>query len=260
MSTLNFNCPNCNQPIAADPAWAGLQVECPTCKGQIQVPPRPAAVPAAAPPPVIGTAAPPAPPAPKRKSVLPWILAGAALVGLLGVALVVAGIFYVRKVTTQRSRGPATSVQSPSTSPRTLTRAPMSLASVSIKGTFCGEPAEFIQGRADPAAFTFEDGKRFPEGKQMLIFLFFHGTNYANQTWTVPSGDARTTTPHIHYRSGKMGSGGSGILSSGYTMKLEFGEAVDNRIQAKISLKCVNPVIDLNGSFDLLQGTTKPAL
>lgn len=35
---IKFNCPNCGQPIEAEPEWVGKQTACPTCKKTLDVP------------------------------------------------------------------------------------------------------------------------------------------------------------------------------------------------------------------------------
>jgi hypothetical protein len=35
---IHFNCPRCNQHLAVDRAGAGMTVNCPNCKGQIEIP------------------------------------------------------------------------------------------------------------------------------------------------------------------------------------------------------------------------------
>lgn len=39
---IQFNCPRCGQHLTVDDKAAGLQIECPTCKGRIPVPAKPA--------------------------------------------------------------------------------------------------------------------------------------------------------------------------------------------------------------------------
>jgi Tfp pilus assembly major pilin PilA len=54
---MDFNCPNCNQPISLTPELAGQKVSCPHCSQHIQLPPAQTNSPYATP----GTAAPVAP-------------------------------------------------------------------------------------------------------------------------------------------------------------------------------------------------------
>lgn len=57
MAELKFSCPHCQQHIQADEGYAGLQIQCPSCRGSLIVPGTPAApAPAASAPP------PPVPP------------------------------------------------------------------------------------------------------------------------------------------------------------------------------------------------------
>ena len=55
MADIKFSCPHCQQHIQAEPGYAGLQINCPACKGSLIVPGKPTA---AAP----SYATPPAPP------------------------------------------------------------------------------------------------------------------------------------------------------------------------------------------------------
>lgn len=107
MADLNFSCPHCNQTIACDEAWNGQEIQCPICQGHLVVP---APVPAGRhnnplvpkPPPggpKLGLGQTPGPaqtgnrnipirdltgPPPKKKSPLPGILTGVAIVAILG--------------------------------------------------------------------------------------------------------------------------------------------------------------------------------
>jgi len=44
MPDLKFACPHCEQHIQADPGYAGLQIACPSCRGDITVPSTPVAL------------------------------------------------------------------------------------------------------------------------------------------------------------------------------------------------------------------------
>jgi transcription elongation factor Elf1 len=35
---IRFNCPRCNQHLAVDQSGAGMTVNCPNCKAQIEIP------------------------------------------------------------------------------------------------------------------------------------------------------------------------------------------------------------------------------
>ena len=45
MADLKFTCSHCKQDIECDELWSGHQIECPTCKGELTVPPKPDAPP-----------------------------------------------------------------------------------------------------------------------------------------------------------------------------------------------------------------------
>jgi predicted amidophosphoribosyltransferase len=60
---ITFNCPRCGQNLSVDETGAGMTLECPTCKGQIQIP-RPA-------PPRVQASPPPPPVVPKSQVPLP---------------------------------------------------------------------------------------------------------------------------------------------------------------------------------------------
>jgi hypothetical protein len=45
MADLKFTCSHCKQDIECDELWSGHQIECPTCKKEITVPPKPDAPP-----------------------------------------------------------------------------------------------------------------------------------------------------------------------------------------------------------------------
>lgn len=49
---IHFNCARCGQNLSVDEKGAGLSIECPTCKGRIPVPARPAR---STPPPVLSS-------------------------------------------------------------------------------------------------------------------------------------------------------------------------------------------------------------
>jgi len=42
MADMIFDCPSCQQPVQADDAWAGQQIECPLCHAPMIVPGAPA--------------------------------------------------------------------------------------------------------------------------------------------------------------------------------------------------------------------------
>ena len=48
MADLKFTCSHCGQDIECDELWSGHEIQCPTCKGQLVVPPKPDAPPHAA--------------------------------------------------------------------------------------------------------------------------------------------------------------------------------------------------------------------
>ena len=62
MPELKFACPHCQQHIAADAGYAGLQINCPACNGSLVVPAAlstaPVPVPLPAPAPVAASSAP----------------------------------------------------------------------------------------------------------------------------------------------------------------------------------------------------------
>jgi len=45
MADFRFSCPQCGQEIECDELWSGHQIQCPTCQGEITVPPKPDAPP-----------------------------------------------------------------------------------------------------------------------------------------------------------------------------------------------------------------------
>ena len=42
---MKFSCSHCGQEIECDELWSGHEIQCPTCKGQLTVPPKPDAPP-----------------------------------------------------------------------------------------------------------------------------------------------------------------------------------------------------------------------
>jgi DNA-directed RNA polymerase subunit RPC12/RpoP len=60
MPDIKFACPHCQQHIQAEQGYAGMQIACPACKGNLLVPGTPAA-PAPAPPPMPAVTSAPAP-------------------------------------------------------------------------------------------------------------------------------------------------------------------------------------------------------
>jgi len=48
MAEMKFTCPHCGQEIECDELWSGHEIECPTCKKNLTVPPKPDAPPHAA--------------------------------------------------------------------------------------------------------------------------------------------------------------------------------------------------------------------
>ena len=48
MADLKFTCSHCGQEIECDELWSGHEIQCPTCQGQLVVPPKPDAPPHAA--------------------------------------------------------------------------------------------------------------------------------------------------------------------------------------------------------------------
>lgn len=48
MADLKFTCSHCGQDIECDELWTGHEIQCPTCQGQLVVPPKPDAPPHAA--------------------------------------------------------------------------------------------------------------------------------------------------------------------------------------------------------------------
>ena len=48
MADMKFGCSHCGQQIECDELWSGHEIQCPTCKGQLVVPPTPDAPPHAA--------------------------------------------------------------------------------------------------------------------------------------------------------------------------------------------------------------------
>jgi DNA-directed RNA polymerase subunit RPC12/RpoP len=62
MPDIKFACPHCQQHIQAEQGYAGMQIACPACKGNLLVPGTPAApAPAPAPPPMPAVTSAPAP-------------------------------------------------------------------------------------------------------------------------------------------------------------------------------------------------------
>ena len=60
MADIKFSCPHCQQHIQAEPGYAGLQINCPACRGSLIVPGTPAAAaPTYAAPPTLPSAPPP---------------------------------------------------------------------------------------------------------------------------------------------------------------------------------------------------------
>lgn len=129
MADLKFTCSHCGQDIECDELWSGHQIECPTCKKELTVPPKPEAPPhanlasakAGQPRLSIGqsrndrSAAPPPPPPQmatlqqqlnqaklaKKGNPMKWVIAGVAVIGF-GVA----GFFgygYVSEMLAKRS-------------------------------------------------------------------------------------------------------------------------------------------------------------
>src|ERR1019366_7636134 len=45
MADMKFNCSHCGQDIECDELWSGHEIQCPTCQGQLVVPPKPEAAP-----------------------------------------------------------------------------------------------------------------------------------------------------------------------------------------------------------------------
>src|SRR5687768_12730950 len=45
MSDIKFSCPQCQQHIQAEPAYAGMEISCPACHARMMVPGRPVAIP-----------------------------------------------------------------------------------------------------------------------------------------------------------------------------------------------------------------------
>lgn len=102
MPELTFLCPQCQQQIACDAAWAGQPVQCPLCQATVTVPGATASSPATGPQPRLSLSRPGqhgqserAKPVyrqidlvsqPKRNPLVPWLagLAGAAILGVGG--------------------------------------------------------------------------------------------------------------------------------------------------------------------------------
>jgi hypothetical protein len=89
MSEIKFSCGHCSQHITAEAAWAGQQIKCPNCQGDLVIPqplvanaPKPVSVaaPPPVPPPLASPAAPRTPAAPRSEvPVKLWLLALAPL-------------------------------------------------------------------------------------------------------------------------------------------------------------------------------------
>src|SRR5664279_2822201 len=45
MADLKFTCTHCGQEIECDELWSGHEIQCPTCKKELTVPPKPDAPP-----------------------------------------------------------------------------------------------------------------------------------------------------------------------------------------------------------------------
>ena len=45
MADMKFSCSHCGQQIECDELWSGHEIQCPTCQGQLVVPPKPEAPP-----------------------------------------------------------------------------------------------------------------------------------------------------------------------------------------------------------------------
>ncbi len=264
MSEFKFSCPHCGQHLAAEEAWAGSQIECPTCHSRIIVPRMaPAASAVSAPPPLPAVAPPPparhpapAPalpqaPAQTRRGLAKWGLGLGYFLTLVGVAAL--GFFVYGKFTGKelnRSRfgrdgsastgrtaaasaGAESSQPTPQDPPVTTDPQTMEVPATAASGMLFGKPFTVEKASYQGGVLQLAQRKGSLPDADLKVFLVLNaGEKLEGRTFIV-SPRSSGQNPHVNI-SRQQSSPGAKSLVDKYALRLEFGNATGNKVPLKL--------------------------
>ncbi len=121
-----------------------------------------------------------------------------------------------------------------------------------VSGEIVGTPVELVASEwGNTLAIYQGDGWGF--NPSILLFLFLaDGELPADRSIEVASDDASFGHPHVHYRwRDAEGELQTTVLTSGYNLQLQFGEAVAGRVDGDISFEVPGEDTRLQGEFSI---------
>jgi len=128
---------------------------------------------------------------------------------------------------------------------------PVTLAA-RVSGEIVGSPVALVTSEwGNTLAIYQGDGWGF--NPSILLFLFLpEGELPVDRVIEVASDDKSYGHPHVHYRwRDAEGELQTTVLTSGYNLQLQFGEAVDGRVDGDISFEVPGEDTRLQGEFSI---------
>lgn len=253
MSDFKFSCPQCGQHLSGDSEWGGRQIQCPGCQATINVPRSASASPPL--PPVIASvprgSAPSTSPRIRGAGPWLWIGLGAGALVLLALVAVIAALVLpalskakararaVQKQQERAQRAQADDMRAAETAV-TTELASVIIADAPASGTLRGQPFRVEAAELNDVNLLLKQGTDFFPDASLRLFLFQKsGEALDGRTITVGPKEHRGIRPHIHVsrKDSERGVPRTEIVSSGYTLRLEFGERQDGKLPGRIYLE-----------------------
>jgi len=266
MSDFKFACPVCGQHITADNSTSGGQIECPTCFQKIVVPQAPAssetkfilsASQVAKPRPTSASAAPPAGVA--RPSAVRRTLSVIAV--LLVLACAAGAALYVFRDSVFKLIRPETALAKlPPNVSWSLDLKQAAFPETKAAGRVHGSRFEPEQTTLEGRTFSLRQGKGWPPELGITILLRGRGgEDLAGKTVEV-NPDQAVPVPRVILRwKNEQQQPDKQDITSGYALKLAFGQAANGRLPGQIYLCLPDEARSVvAGTFDATLRKPKP--
>lgn len=259
MSDIKFSCPQCGQHISASQIWASRQIPCPKCQAVLTVPGHSPAAASSIPP--VLPFAPPLLNSPSLVTTTPrpakgaspwiWIILGVGMVGVAVVALLGFLAFNYFKtqqprVTTLREEAPApptvVKIKPPKAEdPAVITvLASMIIPDRPVSGTLRDQLFAVETAVISPSSVLLRQGEGLIPDASLRFFLFLKPDEPLDgRKFIIEPGVKVRIRPHIHVSRKEGPNGGlkTEIISSNYSLRVEFGEQQGNKLPDRIYLE-----------------------
>ncbi len=121
-----------------------------------------------------------------------------------------------------------------------------------VSGEIVGSPVALVASEWGNTLAIYQ-GDSWGSNPSILLFLFLpDGELPADRNIAVASDDKSFGHPHVHYRwRDAEGELQTTVLTGGYNLQLQFGEAVDGRVDGNISFEVPGEGTRLQGEFSI---------